>query len=90
MRKELRYLVAIAAAVLAANVPYLVGAADADPLGTRSGLARVVDRGPLPGERSVVPNAALIHGASLPPPDPLRESSATTGPLDRGALPNVS
>jgi hypothetical protein len=63
MRRELGYLVAIAAAVLAANVPYLVGAADADPLGTRSGLAGRVDPGPLPGERSVDPNDGFVSQA---------------------------
>jgi hypothetical protein len=63
MRKELRYLVAIAAAVLVANVAYLVGAADADPLGTRSGLASVMDRGPLASERSVDPNDGFVSQA---------------------------
>jgi hypothetical protein len=62
--------VAIAAVVLLANLPYLAGAANADPLGSRSGLASVVHAGPLPGERSLDPNdgftsQALGHRAAL-------------------------
>jgi hypothetical protein len=64
------YLIAIAAVVLTANVPYLAGVADANPLGPRSGLAASVTAGPLPGERSVDPNdgftsQALGHRAAL-------------------------
>jgi hypothetical protein len=56
--------------VLIANVPYLAGIADANPLGLRSGLAASVRAGPLPGERSVDPNdgytsQALGHRAAL-------------------------
>ncbi len=51
-------------------MPYLVGAADADPLGPRSGLASSLRAGPLPGERSADPNdgftsQALGHRAAL-------------------------
>ncbi len=64
------YLLAVAAVVLIANVPYLAGIADANPLGLRSGLAASVRAGPLPGERSVDPNdgftsQALGHRAAL-------------------------
>jgi hypothetical protein len=70
LRGDLRYLIAIAVVVLVANLPYLVGAADSDPLGPRSGLAISVTAGPLPGERSADPNdgftsQALGHRAAL-------------------------
>ncbi|HEX4521279.1 MAG TPA: YfhO family protein [Gaiellaceae bacterium] len=69
-RGDLCYLVAIAAAVVVANLPYLAGLADPNPLGLRSGLASSVRTGPLPGERSLDPNdgftsQALGHRAAL-------------------------
>jgi hypothetical protein len=68
--EDLWCLIAIAAAVLAANLPYLAGAADSNPLATRSGLALSVSAGLLPGERSADPNdgfvsQALGHRAAL-------------------------
>jgi hypothetical protein len=70
LRGDRCYLIAIAAVVLVANLPYLVGAVDADPIGLRSGLVSSVRAGPLPGERSVDPNdgftsQALGHRAAL-------------------------
>ena len=48
LRGDLGCSLAIAAAVLIANAAYLIGAADANPLATRSGLAAsVVVPGPL-------------------------------------------
>lgn len=63
LRGDLGYLLAIAAAVLLANLPYLIGAADANPLGTRSGLATSVSAGLLPGERAADPNDGFISQA---------------------------
>ena len=70
LRGDLGCSLAIAAAVLIANVAYLIGAADANPLATRSGLAASVVAGPLPGERAADPNdgftsQALGHRAAL-------------------------
>jgi hypothetical protein len=60
---DLGCLLAIAAAVLLANLPYLIGAADPDPLGTRSGLAASVSPGLLPGERAADPNDGFVSQA---------------------------
>jgi hypothetical protein len=49
--------------VLVANLPYLVGAADANPLGTRSGLATSISAGLLPGERAADPNDGFVSQA---------------------------
>src|SRR5262249_47295650 len=70
LRGELGCLLVITAAVLLANLPFLIGVADANPLGTRSGLAASVSPGPLPGERAADPNdgfvsQALGHRAAL-------------------------
>ena len=62
-RDDLGCLLAIAAAVLIANLPYLIGAADANPLGTRSRLATSVSAGLLPGERAADPNDGFISQA---------------------------
>jgi len=60
----------VAAAVLLANLPYLVGFLHADPLGVRSALATSVLPGPLRGQPTIDPNngfisQALSHRAAL-------------------------
>jgi hypothetical protein len=69
-RPDALAMLAIAAVVLIANSPSLLGLADANPLVTRSGLASSVAPRPLPGERAIDPNdgftsQALGHRAAL-------------------------
>ncbi len=66
LRGDLWYLIGIAAVVLTANLPYLVGAADADPLGPRSGLASSVDGGAASG-RAVGRSERRVHLAGARP-----------------------
>ncbi len=63
-------LLAIFAVVLLANLPYLLGVFDANPLGPRSGLAAGAYLGPLGGAQTIDPNngfvsQALSHRAML-------------------------
>ena len=63
-------MIAIAAAVLLANLPYLLGIFDPNPLGTNSGLASSVLRGPIGGSPTIDPSngfysQALGHRAVL-------------------------
>jgi hypothetical protein len=56
-------LLAIAAAVLVANAPYLLGFSDPNPLGPRSGLVSAVTPGRLPGEGTIDPNNGFVSQA---------------------------
>lgn len=56
-------LLAILAAVLGANGPYLLGVFVADPLGPRSGLVAAVTPGLLRGQPTIDPNVGFISQA---------------------------
>ncbi len=56
-------LLAIAGAVLLANLPYLLGFFDANPLGPRSGLLSAMTPGPLRGQPTIDPNNGFISQA---------------------------
>ena len=63
-------LLAVAAAVVLANLPYLLGFFDPNPLGPRSGLLSAVETGLLRGQPTIDPNngftaQALGHRAAL-------------------------
>ena len=63
-------LLAVAAAVVLANAPYLLGFFDPNPLGPRSGLLSAVETGLLRGQPTIDPNngftaQALGHRAAL-------------------------
>jgi hypothetical protein len=70
LSRDTRALLIVAAAVVLANLPYVVGVFDADPLGPRSGLVTAVTPGPLMGQPTIDPNngfisQALTHRAAL-------------------------
>jgi hypothetical protein len=56
-------LVAIVAAVLLANLLYLVGLVVANPLGPRSGLLSSIASGPFPGQSALDPNNGFVAQA---------------------------
>jgi hypothetical protein len=56
-------LVALAAAVVLANLPYLLGLFDPNPLGPRSGLVSAVTPGVLGGQATLDPNNGVISQA---------------------------
>lgn len=56
-------LIAIAAAVLLANLPYLLDFSDPNPLGPRSGLLASVIPGPASGQPTIDPNNGFISQA---------------------------
>lgn len=63
-------MIAIAGVVLLANLPYLVGVFDANPLGPRASLASATALGPVGGQPTIDPNngfvsQALGHRAAL-------------------------
>src|SRR5207248_5946986 len=65
-----RAMLVIAAVVVAANLPYLAGIFDANPLGPRSDLATAFVPGPIGGQPTIDPNngyvsQALGHRAAL-------------------------
>src|SRR5262245_19537927 len=62
-RPDALAILAIAAVVLVANSPSLLGLSDPNPLGPRSGLVSSVTPGPLPGERAIDPNDGFTSQA---------------------------
>jgi hypothetical protein len=56
-------LIAIAAVVALANLPYLSGVFDADPLGPRAGLAGSIVPGPVIGQPTIDPNNGFVSQA---------------------------
>jgi hypothetical protein len=59
-----RAMLAIAGAVVLANLPYLVGFFDPNPLGPRSGLLSAVTPGLLGGQPTIDPNNGFISQAA--------------------------
>jgi hypothetical protein len=63
-------LIAVAGVVVLANLPYLLGVFDPNPLGTHAALLSSLTRGPVAGASSIDPNGgyisqALSHRAAL-------------------------
>jgi hypothetical protein len=58
-----RAMAAVATAVLLANLPYLVGLFDPNPLGPRSGLVTDVVAGPIRGQPTIDPNNGFVSQA---------------------------
>jgi hypothetical protein len=56
-------MIAIAAAVVVANLPYLVGLFDPNPLGPRSGLLSAISAGSIRGQPTLDPNNGFISQA---------------------------
>ena len=57
-------LLMVGLAVLAANLPYLLGVLDPNPLGPRSGLLSGLTLGPLRGQPTIDPNVGFISQAA--------------------------
>jgi hypothetical protein len=56
-------MIAVAAAVVVANLPYLLGVFDADPLGPRGSLMSSFAAGPVGGQPTIDPNNGFVSQA---------------------------